>query len=51
MNFWRNFAINMELNEEWKVINKEIWVCRVIGYPYRSVEDSGNSNIISLRYS
>lgn len=26
--FWRNFAINMELNEEWIDINQEIWVCR-----------------------
>lgn len=27
VNFWRNFAINMELNEEWVLIDKEIWVC------------------------
>lgn len=27
MTFWRNLAINKELNEEWKVINREIWVC------------------------
>jgi hypothetical protein len=24
--FWRNFAMNRELNNEWETLNNEIWV-------------------------
>lgn len=26
-NFYRNYGINKELNDEWDELNDEIWVC------------------------
>lgn len=35
--FWRNVALNCELNKDWISIDKEIWVCNIF-YIYLNLQ-------------